>query len=167
MRMLPVHNHRAEETQAFEPIHEQHIHKLTMQQLFVPVAESREFGREDAAKAFHRSMLSPDKRSPHPELVKMQKSILEGGTMDEGWQTFVNEVRAEEDALVAKAQAKRAEAESKISRVEKGRFEFRFKDVNVDLAGSTGRGRGATGVRYGVPFNDRRKGAVKIPTSAP
>lgn len=166
MKLLPVSEYRGTNMN-FEPIHEQHVHKLTMQQLYVPVSESREFSREDAAKAFHRSMLSPDKRSPLPELIKLQKSHLEGVPLAEGWKTFLDETRAEEDAVVAKEKAKRAEAERRTSRVSSGRFEFRFKDVNIDVAGSTGRGRGAIGIRYGVPYNDRRKGAVKIPTSAP
>ena len=35
---------------------------------------------------------------------------------------------------------------------------------NVDDAGKDGRSRKGTGWRYGVPFYDRRRGEVKIPT---
>ena len=43
---------------------------------------------------------------------------------------------------------------------EKGRWEFRFRDVKVE----DGRGRGGVGARYGIPAQDRKRGQVKIPT---
>lgn len=150
-----------------EPINELHVHKLTMQQLFVPVSESREFSRKDAAKAFHRSMLSPDERSPHPELITMEKDVLRQMKRGDALQKFRNTTRAQEDAMLAREEQRRVEEENKTARIETPRFEFRFKDVVIDVAGKSGRGRKAIGMRYGVPFNDRKKGAVKIPTSMP
>lgn len=164
LRILPVHRPGNLD---FEPVNEMHVHKLTQQQLYVPVAESREFTREDAAKAFHRKMLSPDERTPHPELIQLAKDRDAGVDKKQSWKTLFDKAKAVEDALNAKVKAKRDEEERRTSRVDSGRFEFRFKDVNVDLAGSSGRGRGYVGMRYGVPFNDRKKGAVKIPTSMP
>lgn len=150
-----------------EPINDLHIHKLTMQQLFVPVSESREFSRKDAAAAFHRRMLSPDARSPHPELIQKAKDELRGVSGSDSLRKFHETTRQQEDALIAKEEKRREDAEAKTARIDTGRFEFRFKDVVIDVAGKSGRGRNAIGMRYGVPFNDRKKGAVKIPTSVP
>ena len=46
---------------------------------------------------------------------------------------------------------------------EAGRCEFRFWDVKVDAVEGE-RDRRGVGSRYGVPSQDRKKGAVKIPT---
>ncbi|KAF6839994.1 hypothetical protein CMUS01_04088 [Colletotrichum musicola] len=150
-----------------ESINEIHVHKLTMQQLFVPVSESRHFDREDAAKAFHRNMLSAEARSPLKELVKLRKDIANGVSPQEADKAFRETTRAEEDRLIAREQARLRKAEEETTRVDTGRFEFRFKEMNVEDAGKDGRGRKAVGWRYGVPFYDRRKGEFKLPTSVP
>ncbi|KAK2771310.1 hypothetical protein CKAH01_14370 [Colletotrichum kahawae] len=150
-----------------EPINEIHVHKLTMQQLFVPVSESRQFNREDAAKAFHRNMLSADQRSPLKELVTMRKSIANGVKPQEAIEKFQETTRAEEDSLIEKERRRLAKVEEETTRVDTGRFEFRFKEMNVEAAGKDGRGRKAVGWRYGVPFYDRKKGEFKLPTSVP
>jgi hypothetical protein len=54
--------------------------------------------------------------------------------------------------------------EQKTTRVDSSRFQFRFQEINVDDVGRDGRSRKGTGYRYGVPFYDRRRGEVKIPT---
>ena len=43
--------------------------------------------------------------------------------------------------------------------------EYRFEEVRVEDGGRFGRSRKGTGMPYGVPFDDRKKGKVKIPTS--
>lgn len=149
-----------------EPTNELHVHKLSMQQLFVPVSESREFTRKDAAKAFHRDLLTPDARSPHPELIQMEKSIRKGVDRAEAVKQHRVSTKEREDAEATLREELRVHEENQMARIQTPRFEFRFRDVNVEVAGKDGRGRKAIGMRYGVPFNDRRKGAVKIPTTS-
>lgn len=165
--MLPQTILRKEAQIPHEPINEIHVHKLTMQQLFVPVSESRQFNREDAAKAFHRNMLSADQRSPLKELVTMRKSIDSGVKPAEAFEKFQETTRVEEDRLIEKERRRLEKAEEETTRVDTGRFEFRFKEMNVEAAGKDGRGRKAVGWRYGVPFYDRKKGEFKLPTSVP
>jgi len=147
-----------------EPINEIHVHSLTMQQLFVPVAESRHFTRQDAARAFGPRMLSADARIPHPELVQRERDLRAGMTSREAYAKFTVCARESEAKVVEQARQAAAELESRTTRVEGPRFEFRFTDVNVDAAGKGGRGRNGVGARYGVPFPDRKVGAIKFPT---
>ncbi|KAF9869528.1 hypothetical protein CkaCkLH20_13013 [Colletotrichum karsti] len=168
--MLPkteLHKQRPHAQVPHEPINEIHVHKLTMQQLFVPVSESRHFTREDAAKAFHRNMLSADERSPLKELIKLRKDVAAGVSPHEATQKFRATTRAEEDKLIAKEKLRLRRDEEDTTRVDTGRFEFRFKEMNAEDAGRDGRGRNAVGWRYGVPFYDRKKGEFKLPTSVP
>ncbi|TQN66576.1 Response regulator mcs4, partial [Colletotrichum shisoi] len=161
LRMLPqteLNKDRPDLQSPHEPINEIHVHRLTMQQLFVPVSESRQFDREDAAKAFHRKMLSVDGRSPHKELISMRKAAAAGGSAAELTKKFREVTRAEEDRLVERERRRLEKAEKETQRVDTGRFEFRFKEMNVDSAGRDGRNRRGVGWRYGVPFYDRRKG---------
>ncbi|OLN86067.1 37S ribosomal protein S35, mitochondrial [Colletotrichum chlorophyti] len=170
MKMLPqtlLNKDEPERQVPHEPINEIHVHKLTMQQLFVPVSESRQFTREDAAKAFHRDLLSVDDRSPHKELIAMRKAAQAGLPRHEAKQKFQAAVKAEEDKLVAKEHQRLQKVEQDTKRVDTGRFEFRFKEMNVDDVGLDGRSRRGVGWRYGVPFYDRKKGELKIPTSVP
>ncbi|WYZ45495.1 hypothetical protein EsH8_VIII_000811 [Colletotrichum jinshuiense] len=163
----PLNKDRPDLQAPHEPVNEIHVHKLTMQQLFVPVSESRQFNREDAAKAFHRNMLSIDDRSPHKELITMRKMTADGGSREEAARKFKQATRAEEDRLIEKERRRLVKAEEETKRVDTGRFEFRFKEMNVETAGKDGRSRRGVGWRYGVPFYDRRKGELKIPTSIP
>lgn len=162
MKMLP--QTQIAENWAHEPINEIHIHSLTMQQLFMPTSESRHFTREDAAKAFGDKMLPADERVPHPELIQLEKDILEGKTQDEAMKRFEESAMASESALAQREKSRREWEERKKTSVDSGRFDFRFEDINVDSAGKDGRSRKGTGWRYGMPFYDRRRGEVKIPT---
>jgi hypothetical protein len=47
------------------------------------------------------------------------------------------------------------------------RFEFRIKDFDSGRVGPDGKSSTGTGWRYGVPHNDRKRDAVKIPTQVP
>lgn len=168
MSMLPTTSYReGEKNEPHEPINEVHVHRLTMQQLFVPVAESRQFTREDAAKAFHERMLSADARSPHPQLIRMERDILAGMSPAESEQKFKARVQDEEEALARKLATEQAKEEEMTSRVKTDRYEFRFKEIVVDDVGRDGRSRKGTGWRYGAPLEDRKRGVVKIPTSVP
>ncbi|KAM0415911.1 hypothetical protein ACHAPT_013122 [Fusarium lateritium] len=168
MKMLPKTSYReGEENEKHEPINEIHVHNLTMQQLFHPVSESRHFTREDAAKAFHDKMLSADKRSPQPELIEMEREVFNGADREESLKKFQQATQAEEDKVAQKILEQREREESRTRKVKTDRYEFRFKEMNVDDVGRDGRSRRGTGWRYGAPFEDRKRGLVKIPTSVP
>ncbi|KAG6001635.1 hypothetical protein E4U21_003990 [Claviceps maximensis] len=168
MSMLPKTSYReGENNEPHEPVNEIHVHKLTLQQLFVPVSESRQFTREDAAKAFHETMLSADARSPQPQLIQMERDVLKGMSREQSKEKFVARVQKEEESVAKKLAAEQAKEEQMTSRVKTDRYEFRFKEIVVDDVGRNGRSRKGTGWRYGAPFDDRKRGVVKIPTSVP
>lgn len=162
MKMLP--QTRLEEGIPHEPINEIHVHSYTTQQLFLPVSESRHFTREDAAKAFGNHILPADKRVPHPELIQLEKDTLAGKSLQEAKAAFEQAAMAGEIKAARKEQLRLQQEENSLTRVKAARCEFRFQDINVEDGGATGRSRKGTGWRYGVPFYDRRRGEVKIPT---
>lgn len=164
MSMLPTTTYDEGRIRPHESINDMHIHGYTMQQLFLPTSESRVFTRADAAKAFHERMLPPDERVPHPELIQMQREVLAGGNRDESFAKFKAAAEESERAIAAREVRRTQAEEAATTRVEGKRFEFRFKDMNADDVGRDGRSRKGTGWRYGVPFYDRRRGEVKIPT---
>ncbi|RBR12876.1 uncharacterized protein FIESC28_08439 [Fusarium coffeatum] len=168
MKMLPkTFWEEGAENVPHEPINEIHVHNLTMQQLFQPVSESRHFTREDAAKAFHDNMLSADKRSPQPELIEMERAIIKGSPRPSALTKFREVTQRDEDMVAERIVKERQREEAKTKRVKTDRYEFRFKEINVDDVGRDGRSRRGTGWRYGAPFEDRKRGLVKIPTSVP
>lgn len=156
-----------EQNEPYEAINELHIHPHTMKQLFWPTSESRYFTREDAAKAFHRDMLSADKRVPHPELIQMERDLVHGKSPQQAKARF-SEAVAQSERKSAFAQRNKLQQEAQAtSRVNTKRFEFRFKEINAEDVGADGRKASAVGARYGRPSYDRAKGAIKIPTSVP
>ena len=168
MRMLPTTSFiEGEQNEPHEPINEVHVHNLTMQQLFLPVSESRHFTRKDAAKAFHDKMLSADARSPQPQLIQMEKEILNGASREDSLAKFKEATQKEEDKVAQKLQQQRELEAKQTKNVKTDRYEFRFKEINVDDVGRDGRSRKGTGWRYGAPFEDRKRGLIKIPTSVP
>lgn len=154
--------------QPFEPVNDIHVHRYTMQQLFVPVSESREFTRKHAAAAFYDGMLPVDARSPQRGLIAMErKNIAEPKRRKEHRAEFEEAERQREDDFAATI-AERAEAdEAATRRVYTDRYEFRFREMNADDAGADGRSPKGLGARYGAPHLDRKRGQVKIPTSMP
>lgn len=163
--MVPTHSYAEDKpTQALEPINEIHVHSYTMQQLFVPTSESRQFTREDAAKAFNHTMLSPDKRVPHPELVEMERRVKDGMREKESWNQFKKEAKKSEDDLDLRILSLAEKDKLDTTTVTTGRFDFRIKSVSADDVGKDGRARHGVGWRYGIPFEDRKKDQVKIPT---
>ncbi|KAM0280166.1 hypothetical protein ACHAQH_004238 [Verticillium albo-atrum] len=165
--MLPTTTYNPENQRDHEPINEIDVHKLSQQQLFVPTSESRVFTREDAAEAFHRNLLPVDKRAPHTQLIELQKATLEGVPLETSLFKFKADTRAEEDRLREKHRKKVQLQEAQTSRVDTKRFEYRFQDVNVEVVGKSGRGHKGIGMRYGVPFNDRKRGRNNVPLSVP
>lgn len=163
--MVPTHSYPEDRPiQALEPINEIHVHGYTMQQLFVPTSESRQFTREDAAKAFHHTMLSPDERVPHRELVEMERRVKDGMKEKESWDQFKKEAKKSEDDRDLKILSMAEKEKKNTTTVTTGRFDFRIKSISADDVGKDGRARGGVGWRYGIPFEDRKKNQVKIPT---
>lgn len=165
MQMLPQHeNVDPSHPRPFESINDLPVHAATQQQIFYPTSESRHFTREDAARVFADDLLPADKRVPHPELIQGEQELLAGlGPKD-------IQARAEERSKAvyekkAAADIRRLQREAAAVKVVPGvRWDFKFRNVSIDDAGSDGRGLKGTGWRYGVPLYDRRKGEVKIPT---
>ncbi|KAL5598346.1 hypothetical protein BROUX41_003595 [Berkeleyomyces rouxiae] len=151
-----------------EPINEIHTHGHTLQQLFWPVAESRAFTRSDAARAFSPIMLTPERRSPHAELIDAEKAIARRKlSRADAMASWRHETAANEAADHKRLEAQLAAERARVTSVHTDRFEFRFQDFNAENVGKLGRKRDAVGHKYGVPNYDRKRGTVKIPTSVP
>lgn len=147
-----------------EPINDLFVHPATRQQLFVPVAESRRFTREDAGKAFDNDLLPADARIPHPELIEAERE-LEAGLSFEKRKELAEARQEAELARKRQTEANRKQKElSTLKVVPQRRWDFVFQDVNVEDAGHRGRGAKAAGWRYGMPHEDRKRGIPKIPT---
>ena len=163
MAMLPKANLSGNEP-PFEPINDIHVSSYTQQQLFVPTPESRHFTRRDAAKAFGDRILAPEFKLRIPELLRFEKDVAEGFEPEKAREWFIEATRKNEKALALNIAKRHQLKESRTTKVSNGRFEFRIENVNVDWSGTHGRDKGGVGWRYGVPYNDRRRGVVKIPT---
>ncbi|KAK3372043.1 eukaryotic mitochondrial regulator protein-domain-containing protein [Podospora didyma] len=161
--MLPI-QHLGPDEPAFEPINDIHVHSYTMQQVFQPAAESKHFTRVDAAKAFGEHILPADEKMRIPELIQLERDLELGIEPADANKKFLEATRESEKAFAATKEAQLQREEDRKTRVESGRFEFRFERINAGAVGHDGRARGAVGWRYGVPFNDRKRGVVKIPT---
>ncbi|KAF1931678.1 uncharacterized protein M421DRAFT_56207 [Didymella exigua CBS 183.55] len=146
-----------------EPINDLIVHPATRQQLWVPVAESRHFTREDAGKAFDNSLLPADERIPHPELVKAERELASGLSFEERRKLAEERFAVETAQKKSEEEAKQAEIRAQ-KVVPQRRWDFVFKDISVESAGRNGRDARGVGWRYGLPHQDRKKGQVKIPT---
>ncbi|CZS91725.1 uncharacterized protein RAG0_02248 [Rhynchosporium agropyri] len=147
-----------------ESINDLPVHRMTGQQIWHPTSESRHFTREDAAKIFDDNLLPADARVPHPELAVMHKDYMENLSSEEKRQRTTDRENAEQKKRAEKA-VRLAKKEEAIKKVDTGRWEFHFTDINVDAVGKTGRGHKGVGWRYGLPHDDRNRGKIKIPTS--
>lgn len=168
MGMLPqTYYNDGEMRTPHEPINDIPVHKLSVQQLFVPVSESRHFTREDAAKAFHETLLSADARSPQPELIAMERKVANGAKRDESLANFKKMAQTVEEEYAAKLAEEKRKEEAALRRLKTARYEFRIREINASDVGKDGKARNAVGWRYGAPHQDRKRGQVKIPTSVP
>jgi hypothetical protein len=159
--------HRGTPPTIHEAINDLPVHRDTLRQIFHPVSESRHFTRVDAGHIFNPSLLPADDRIPHPELVDIERARLgDPNKKDEMLRVvrekLVQEGRAREDR--EQRSIEREAREVKKVMPEKGRWEFRFRDIKVENVGSDGRGRNGVGARYGIPHQDRKRGQIKIPT---
>ncbi len=162
--LIPQH-HLAKRAEPFEPIHDLHVHSHTMQQLFVPTSESRQFTREDAARAFGARILPPEARMRIPEVVDMERKIAHGVPPRQAEAEFVAAARESEKEIAVRNFEREQSKEARTVRVQTPRFEFRFEKINSENVGPKGRSRTSAGWKYGVPLMDRRRAEVKIPTS--
>lgn len=167
LAMLPqtpyVRQGKGERPVPHEPINDLPVHPATRQQLFVPVSESRNFTREDAARAFDETLLTADKRIPHPELVIVERERLAGISNEERVRLAAARMELEKRRK-EKVEKKRQDELNKTQTVPGRRWDFVFKDISVENVGPDGRDPRGVGWRYGVPHQDRKKGQVKIPT---
>lgn len=148
-----------------ESINDLPVHPATRQQLFFPTSESRQFTREDAAKAFSPTLLSADKRIPHTQLLQLEKWSVEGISKDERISRFIA-LEREQRAEKQEEERKQKAWEERTQKVVPGRrWDFKFQDASVESVGHDGRSKRGVGHRYGLPHTDRKSGEVKIPTS--
>lgn len=108
-----------------------------------------------------------DARIPHPHLIAYEKDKLDP-EMDavERNERYHARLREEAEQRADKKEARRKQIEKHTTRVDTGRYEFLIKDCQTTRLGTglDGRGTASPGRRYGVPSQDRKRGAVKIPT---
>jgi hypothetical protein len=180
MRMLPKTSYReGERIVPHEPINDIPVHTFTNRQLFVPTSESREFTRKDAARAFNGKLLPADARSAHEQLINLERKLAtpeaeQGQTAEEvrefkeaAYGMFKESTQNQEERQAIKLQRQR-EKEARLTQTfETSRFEFRIKTYNSEGVGRNGKNPKLPGSRYGAPAEDRKRGAVKIPTSVP
>ena len=148
-----------------ESINDLPVHSATRQQLFYPTSESRQFTREDAAKAFSPTLLPADKRIPHPQLVQLERWNAEEISRPERLKRFAEMEDRETAAAEEKARKQREWAERTQRTVQGRRWDFQFQDISADAVGKDGRSSKGVGHRYGMPHTERKRGEVKIPTS--
>jgi hypothetical protein len=146
-----------------EPINDLPVHPATLQQLFVPVAESYPFTRVDAGKAFHNKLLPADARIPHPELVQAERELAQGLSFEER-RRLAEERFAVEKAKKDREEKRKQAEEAALKRIPQRRWDFVFQDINTEVVGKNERSEKGVGWRYGFPHEDRKKGQVKIPT---
>lgn len=147
-----------------ESINDLPVHAATTQQIFHPTSESRHFTRADAAKVFDDMLLPADQRVPHPELADLERDRLAGLPYNERIVKDTERRAAEQQKKLVAEQRRKFREQKAVKKVDDGgRWEFRFREINVDDAGADGRGHRGTGWRYGVPHMDRRRNELKIP----
>ena len=163
--MLPQTPYIENDPMPHESINDLPVHRATLNQIFHPVSESRQFTRSDAAKVFQPDLLPADDRVPHTELVQLEKWRFEGIQQDQRV-AMMREKNEKEAQAKREREARRREREARETiKVDNGRSIFKFQEVKVDeRVGEKGRGREGVGARYGVPHEDRKKGQIKIPT---
>ena len=114
-------------------------------------------------------LLPADARIPHPHLIEYHKDKLnpELEHMEPAIKQRYNQrIQSELERAQAEKQRKREAEEKAITRVQAGRWEFLFKEVQTtkEGTGTDGKGTGSPGFRYGLPHEDRKRGQIKIPT---
>lgn len=148
-----------------ESINDLPVHPWTRQQIFYPTSESRQFTRADAAKVFSPTLLPADDRIPHPELIQLEREAAQQIPREQRLAAIqARDLKLQKEK--EKREQRQKEWEAKNLRTVAGtRWDFNFTNVSVEAVGKDGRAKGGVGWRYGNPHGDRKRGAVKIPTS--
>ncbi|KAF2843238.1 hypothetical protein M501DRAFT_994094 [Patellaria atrata CBS 101060] len=164
LKMVPTTPYLGSRT-THESINDLPVHSATRQQIFYPTSESRAFTRVDAAHVFRSGLLPADKRIPHPQLVEREKLEIAQVPKSEVDEIMNEWVAAEAARKQAIEEREKAEEKRLVKTVRAPRWDFKFRDINVDESGKDGRGQKGVGWRYGFPHQDRKRGQVRIPTS--
>ncbi|GAB7349806.1 hypothetical protein MBLNU459_g0517t1 [Dothideomycetes sp. NU459] len=164
LAMLPQTQYINGKITPHESINDLPVHPYTRQQIFYPTSESRQFTRADAAKVFSPTLLPADDRIPHPELIELERDAA----MNVSREVRTAKVQAKDERRRKEKEAKERKqqewAAKNLQTVDGQRWAFKFENINVEHAGNDGRSKSGVGWRYGNPHQDRRRGAVKIPT---
>lgn len=165
MGMLPQtkYDTKAKINPRHENINDLPVHPSTLLQLFHPTSESRQFTRIDAGRAFHAELKPADERIPHPEMIAAAKDSLEGYTRSERNTRMQQRYNTMEEEIKEREQRRKAKGIRHTTTIEGKRWDFKFRDCSADIVQKNGRSQVAAGWRYGQPFEDRKKGQVKIP----
>ena len=119
---------------------------------------------------YERAVLLPaDARIPHSHLIDYYKDEEDPQfKFDEKAKTERYNERLRQDLIDRKTreEEKMAKKDRRTTRVETPRWEFLVEEVTATRQGTglDGRGTQSPGLRYGVPSQDRKRGARKIPS---
>lgn len=111
-------------------------------------------------------MKAADARIPHPHLIAYEKDKLDRSLYAaERTERYYARLKDEEEQRAQEKELHRKRVERHTARVDTGRYEFLIKDCQTTRAGTglDGRGTASPGRRYGVPNQDRKRGAFKLP----
>lgn len=164
LAMLPQTPYVPNKPVTHESINDLPVHSATTRQMFHPTSESRHFTRSDAGQVFDRTLLPAEKRIPHPELVEIQQWYNEGLQREDVAELQRKKIEGEERIKKEKERVKAEKERLLVKKAETPRWEFRFSEISAESVGKDGRDRRGVGARYGMPFEDRKKGQIKIPT---
>lgn len=164
--MLPKTNLKPGNAREHESINDLPVHPATKQQIFYPTSESRQITRQDAARIFSPSLLPADKRVPHPELIEAER-VSDESTSQADKDKLAEELRQAAAKAKTAAKERRQAVEAARTTVVKGsRWDFKFESINANSVGRHGRSHAGVGWRYGMPYEDRKRGHVKgVPTA--
>lgn len=114
-----------------------------------------------------------DARIPHPHLIAYAKDTKNPelqGQEDEIKARYARRLTDDAEKRAKARERKIAAEEAKKTRIETSRWQFVVTDIKATKAVATTDGlkqEGSVGDRYGVPFEDRKKGMAKIPQRVP
>lgn len=114
-----------------------------------------------------------DARIPHPHLIAYAKDQIDPRLRDEKDEIkkrYAQRLIDDAEQRAATRERKIAAEEAKKTRLETSRWQIVVTDVQATKSVPTRTGlkqKGAIGDRYGLPFEDRKKGIAKIPQHVP
>ena len=109
-------------------------------------------------RGHEQPVLKPaDARIPHPHLIKHEQEKRDpamGYDSEFIQERYTQRLQDDQQSRQLAKAARAAKDESKKTRVDRGKWQFVVTDVQAEKG---------VGQRYGVPSQDRKRGAVKIP----